>query len=123
MQDLNHIDISGNLTQDAELRSTASGTAVLRFRIASSLRKKLNGEWQGVAGFYDVICWGRMGESLAPYLKKGNPVVVGGHIEWRQWEAKDGSKRQTVEIIADHVRNYAPRNADAQPVYDDNIPF
>jgi single-strand DNA-binding protein len=48
--------------------------------------------------------WGAQGENCANYLSKGRPVAVDGRLDWREWEAQDGSKRQAVEIIADSVQ-------------------
>jgi single-strand DNA-binding protein len=48
--------------------------------------------------------WGNQGESCAQYLAKGRPVAIDGRLEWREWEAQDGTKRQAVEIIADSVQ-------------------
>jgi len=47
---------------------------------------------------------GQPGESCAQYLSKGRPVGVDGRLDWREWEAQDGTKRQAVEIIADSVQ-------------------
>jgi single-strand DNA-binding protein len=51
-----------------------------------------------------VTVWGNQGESCAQYLSKGRPVAVDGRLDWREWEAQDGTKRQAVEIIADTVQ-------------------
>jgi single-strand DNA-binding protein len=48
--------------------------------------------------------WGNQGESCAQYLSKGRPVGVDGRLDWREWEAQDGTKRQAVEIIAESVQ-------------------
>jgi single-strand DNA-binding protein len=86
--------------------------------------------------------WGAQGENCAQYLAKGRPVGVDGRLEWREWEAQDGSKRQAVEVIADTVQflgsrgeggaenTYVPAGATAQAnadfgssAADDDIPF
>jgi single-strand DNA-binding protein len=55
--------------------------------------------------------WGNQGESCAQYLAKGRPVAIDGRLEWREWEATDGSgKRQAVEIVADNVQFLGGRN-------------
>ncbi|HWG56261.1 MAG TPA: single-stranded DNA-binding protein, partial [Gaiellaceae bacterium] len=48
--------------------------------------------------------WGQQGENCAQYLAKGRPVGVQGRLEWREWDAQDGTKRQAVEVVADNVQ-------------------
>src|SRR5439155_6531094 len=48
--------------------------------------------------------WGRQGENAAQYLSKGRPVAIDGRLEWREWQDKEGNKRQSVDIIADNVQ-------------------
>jgi single-strand DNA-binding protein len=96
--------ISGNLTQDPELRHTAKGTPVCRLRVASNSRRKVNGEWVDKPNYFNVIVWGKHGETCNQYLEKGRPVAVEGRLDWREYEAKDGGKREAVEIIADTVQ-------------------
>ena len=97
--------ITGNLTRDPELRHLESGTAVCKLRVAvNSRRKNASGEWVDKPNYFDVTVWGAQGENCATYLSKGRPVAVQGRLEWREWEAKEGGKRQSVEIIADSVQ-------------------
>jgi single-strand DNA-binding protein len=101
------------------------------------------GEWGDKPNYFDVTVWGNQGESCAQYLAKGRPVGVDGRLDWREWEAQDGSKRQAVEIIADSVqflgsrgegegggeRQFVPAGAaseggaDFGNANDDDIPF
>jgi single-strand DNA-binding protein len=103
---INRVIITGNLTKDPELRSLPSGTAVCRLRIACNTRRKdaSSGEWVDKPNYLDVTVWGKQGENCAQYLSKGRPVAVDGRLEWREWDAQDGTKRQAVEIIADSVQ-------------------
>ena len=103
---INRVIITGNLTRDPELRSLPSGTAVCSLRVACNTRRKdASGEWVDKPNYFDVTVWGKQGENCAQYLSKGRPVAVDGRLEWREWEAQDGSgKRQAVEIVADSVQ-------------------
>src|SRR5436190_15603811 len=102
---LNRVVITGNLTRDPELRSLPSGTSVCKLRVAvNSRRKDQNGEWVDKPSYFDVTVWGAQGENCATYLSKGRPVAVDGRLDWREWDAQDGSKRQSVEIVADSVQ-------------------
>lgn len=103
---INRVVLVGNLTRDPELRHTPSGTAVCSLRLAVNSRRKdaATGEWGEKPNYFDITVWGNQGESCAQYLSKGRPVAVDGRLDWREYEAKDGSKRQAIEIIADSVQ-------------------
>ena len=103
MANINRVVLVGNLTRDPELRHTPRGTAVCKLRLAVNTRQKdsSTGEWGEKPNYFDVTVWGNQGESCAQYLSKGRPVGVDGRLDWREWEAQDGTKRQAVEIIAD----------------------
>jgi single-strand DNA-binding protein len=113
---INRVTMTGNLTRDPELRSTASGTSVCSLRIANNTRRKdANGEWTDRAHFFSVTVFGAQGENCARFLSKGRPVAIDGRLEWREWQAQDGSKRESVEIVAETVqflgsREDAPSN-------------
>jgi single-strand DNA-binding protein len=110
---VNVVVITGNLTRDPELRSTPGGTSVCKLRVAVNSRRKdgQTGEWVDKPNYFDVTVWGAQGENCANYLSKGRPVAIEGRLDWREWEAKDGSgKRQTVEIIANSVQFLGSRD-------------
>jgi single-strand DNA-binding protein len=105
--------ITGNLTRDPELRSTGGGTSVCELRVAVNSRRKdgSTGEWVDKPNYFDVTVFGAQGENCANYLAKGRPVAVEGRLDWREWEAKDGSgKRQKVSIIANSVQFLGSRD-------------
>jgi single-strand DNA-binding protein len=103
---INRVVMTGNLTADPELRETPGGTSVCSMRIACNTRRKdsSTGEWVDKPNFFNVTVWGGQGENAARYLAKGRPVAIDGRLEWREWEAQDGTKRQAVDIIADSVQ-------------------
>src|SRR3954468_14456591 len=103
---INRVVLVGNLTRDPELRHTPSGMSVCSLRVAVNTRRKDNatGQWTEKPKYFDVTVWGAQGENCAQYLAKGRPVGIDGRLEWREWEAQDGSKRQAVEIIADTIQ-------------------
>jgi single-strand DNA-binding protein len=109
---VNVVVITGNLTRDPELRHTGGGTAVCDLRVAVNTRRKdQSGQWVDKANYFDVTVWGAQGENCANYLSKGRPVAIEGRLEWREWEAKDGSgKRQAVQIIANTVQFLGSRD-------------
>jgi single-strand DNA-binding protein len=108
---VNVVVITGNLTRDPELRHTNGGTAVCELRVAvNSRRKDQSGNWVDKPNYFDVTVWGAQGENCANYLSKGRPVAIEGRLDWREWEAKDGGKRQAVQIIANTVQFLGSRD-------------
>jgi len=109
---VNVVVITGNLTRDPELRHTGGGTAVCELRVAVNSRRKdgQTGEWVDKPNYFDVTVWGAQGENCSTYLSKGRPVAVEGRLDWREWEAKDGGKRQAVSIVANSVQFLGSRD-------------
>ena len=102
---INRVILTGNLTRDPELRSLPSGTSVCSLRVAVNTRRKdQSGEWVDKPNYFSVTVWGAQGDNCARYLSKGRPVAIDGRLEWREWEAKDGGKRESIEIVADSVQ-------------------
>src|SRR5918994_3272473 len=97
---INRVVLVGNLTRDPELRHLPSGTAVCSLRLAVNSRRKdqASGEWVDKPNYFDVKAFGQQGENCAQYLAKGRPVAVDGRLEWSEWQAPDGTKRQAVEV-------------------------
>jgi len=108
---INVVVITGNLTQDPELRHTGGGTPVCELRVAVNSRRKEGQEWVDKPNYFNVVVFGAQGENCSTYLAKGRPVAVEGRLDWREWEAKDGSgKRQAVQIVANSVQFLGSRD-------------
>lgn len=138
---INKAIISGNLTRDPEVRTTASGMSVMSFGIAVNDRRKnpSTGEWEDYPNFIDCAMFGNRAASVARYLTKGSKVAIEGKLRWSQWE-RDGQKRSKVEVVIDEIELMQRRRdepsgdhgfsapempeitADAS-VYDEDIPF
>jgi single-strand DNA-binding protein len=105
MKDVNCVTLMCRLTADPELRSLPSGTSVCKLRVAfSTSRKDASGSWSDRPNYVDVTVWGNQGEACARYLEKGRQVCVFGRLEWREWETKEGGKRQAIDIQAEQVQ-------------------
>ena len=102
MADLNHVVLIGRLTRDAELKYTAGGQAVCKFSIAVNRRKKSGDQWEDEANFFDIVLWGKQGESLQTYLVKGKMIGVDGELRQDRWQ-QDGQNRSRVEIVAANI--------------------
>ena len=100
---LNHIVLMGRLTRDPELRRTGSGIAVASFTIAvdRDFSGKDSGEKE--TDFVDIVAWRQTGEFVSKYFTKGRMAVVSGRLQIRSWTDKDGNKRRSAEVVADHV--------------------
>jgi single-strand DNA-binding protein len=103
MADINHVVLVGRLTRDAELKSIASGQAVCKFSIAVNRRRKNGDQWEDEPNFFDIVVWGRQGESLHQYLVKGKMVAVDGELKQDRWQ-QDGQNRSKVEVIANYLQ-------------------
>lgn len=101
---INRVIISGNLTRDAETRSTASGLPVLGIGVAVNDRRKSpeTGEWEDHPNYIDCTMFGPRAESLKRYLVKGTKVVVAGKLRWSQWK-RDGQKRSKVDVVVEDI--------------------
>lgn len=102
----NVVSIKGNLTRDAEQRSTASGKLVLEWSIAwnSSRRNQLTGEYENVPHYFDCVAWVTPNQIgiVAPQLVKGaSCAIIEGSLEQSRWTANDGSNRSKVRIKVD----------------------
>ena len=99
---LNKIFLMGRLTRDPELRRTQTGTPVASFSLAVDRDfKSQSGEKE--TDFIDVVAWRNSAEFVSRYFTKGRMAVVSGRLQIRGWTDKDGSKRRTAEVNADHV--------------------
>jgi single-strand DNA-binding protein len=144
MANINRVVLVGNLTKDPELRHTPGGTPVCSLRIAvNSRRRDESGQWVDKPNYFSVSVFGNQAESCAQYLSKGRPVGIDGRLDWREWQAQDGSKRESVEIVAESVQflgsrgeggdlgggnqfvpaGAAQESADFPAAADDDIPF
>lgn len=101
--DLNRVTLVGRLTRDPELRQTAGGTSVCSIRLAVTSRVNRGGEWGDQSNYFDVTVFGRQAETAETYLSKGRRIGVDGRLSWREWQAQDGTKRQSVEVIANDI--------------------
>lgn len=134
---INRAAISGNLTRDPELRTTAGGMAVLSLGVAVNDRRKnaATGEWEDHPNFIDCTMFGSRAEAVSRYLSKGSKVCIEGRLRWSQWE-RDGQKRSKVEVVVDEIEFMTARGdgggSSAQPaqaaysepsLYDEDIPF
>ena len=95
--------LTGNLTRDPELRSTPNGASVCSFTVAvNRVFRDSSGNQQEDVSFIDCSAWGKLGEMISQYAKKGTSVLVSGRLDQRSWEDKtSGQKRSRVEVVVE----------------------
>jgi len=111
---VNKVILIGNLGQDPEMRSTASGTAVANLRLATADRRKdRDGNWTDHTEWHTIVAFGRTAENVAQYCRKGKQLFVEGRLQTRKWQDRDGRDRYSTEIVADNVRFLGGRGESA----------
>ncbi|MGL5330842.1 MAG: single-stranded DNA-binding protein [Peptostreptococcaceae bacterium] len=139
MVTINKVVLIGRLTKDTELNFAAnSGTAVCRFSLAVTRPFK-----KDETDFINCIAFGKTGETIAQYFSKGKPIALVGAIRTGSYDAKDGSKRYTTDVVVDsfefvggngekkeQVGNQEPKDPfgdtsmnGLEPVVDESMPF
>lgn len=108
---MNKVFMIGRLAADPELRTTQSGTPVATYRLAVNRRRSADGAQE--ADFFPCVAWGKGAEFAAKYLTKGMKIAIAGHLQTRSWDAQDGTKRYTTEIIVDEHEFCESRGAAA----------
>ena len=102
--DLNKVMLIGRITQDPEVRTTPSGTAVANFSIATNLTwVDKQGQKQDKAEFHNIVAWRRLAEICGQYLRKGSKIYLEGRLETRSWEDQSGVRKYRTEVIADNM--------------------
>lgn len=130
---VNRVILVGNLGADPELRYTASGMAVAKFRIATSeTYTDRQGARQERTEWHRITAWGKLAEICGQYLSKGRLVYIEGRIRSDSWE-QEGVKRYSYEIVADTMRMLGPGRGERETeppfpppeggVPEDDIPF
>jgi single-strand DNA-binding protein len=103
MEGLNKVMLYGNLGADPELKVTAGGQAILKLRLATTeTYVDKNNVRQERTEWHSVTLWGKRGEALSKFVKKGERLFIEGSIRTSSYE-KDGEKRYRTEIVASNV--------------------
>lgn len=134
-ESLNSCTLSGNLGNDAELRYTGGGMALVTFSLAvNHRRKQQDGSYADETSWVDCVMFGKRGESLQAngYLQRGAKIAVVGHLRMSTWES-DGQRRRKIEVVVDNIlgmTNYRQRQQpqgqqmqQTESIYDEDIPF
>ena len=121
---INTVTITGNLTRDPDMRSTADGMPVMSFSVAvNDHRKGPDGQWKDYPNYVDCTMFGSRAEAVGKYMAKGTKVGIAGKLRYSSWE-KDGQKRSKLEVIVDDIELLGGRQEPAEAAYSSaEIPF
>lgn len=105
MANLNKVLLIGRLTRDPETRTTTSGSTVVSFGIAvnRTYTRRDSGEKVEETCFVDVEAWGRTGETIARYMRKGRQIFVEGRLKFDSWE-RDGQRRSKLSVTVENFQ-------------------
>jgi len=98
---MNRVVLVGRLTKDPELRTTTSGISQTRFTLAVN-RRTAGADGQREADFINCVAWRGTAEAIAKYLKKGRELAVEGRLQTGSYDAQDGTKRYTTDVVVDN---------------------
>lgn len=118
---LNRVILMGRITQNLELKTTASGIPVTSFSIAVDRNYVKQGE-ERQTDFINIVCWRKQAEFVCRYFEKGSMIAIEGQLQTRTYQAKDGSNRYITEVVADNVsftgeKREQSSNGYSQPQY------
>jgi single-strand DNA-binding protein len=109
---LNRVILMGRLTSDPELKTTPSGVSVTSFSIAVDRTYVKSGE-ERKADFFNIVCWRNTAEFVCRFFGKGSLIALEGQLQSRSYQAKDGTNRYVVEVVADNVSFTGERRENA----------
>ena len=143
---MNKVILVGNLTRDPELITTAKGVSLCRFSLAVQ-RRFAGQDGEREADFINIVVWRGQADNCYKYLKKGSKCGIVGSLQTRSYDAQDGTKRYSTDVVADEVEflstkgssnseeSFEPAESGSkssgksdvvnkfEPIDDDNLPF
>lgn len=102
---MNSINLTGNICNDLELKSTQSGKSVITFNLA--VKRPFT---KDTTDFIPMVAWEKNAEYLSRYGKKGSRVAVSGKLTTRKYQDKDGNNRTAYEVVCDNVELMDSKN-------------
>ena len=109
MGSLNKVQLIGHLGRDPEERSTAGGTRVSSFSVATNYAKPGSGSTEQLTEWHRIVAYGKLAETCNGYLHKGRLVYVEGSLHTRSWEKTPGQKQYMTEVVASRVTFLGPK--------------
>ena len=119
-RDLNHATLVGRLVRDPEIRYSQSGVAICKISVANNDNIKKDGNWTDEVSYFDVVVFGKQGENVEKYCKKGSQVAIEGRLRQNRWTDKEGQNRSKIEIVASSIQFLGGNGEQKQTVNQDN---
>jgi single-strand DNA-binding protein len=101
MGTINKVILIGRLGRDPEERTTANGTRISNFSVATDNYNGNNGET--TTEWHRIVVFGKTAEQCNQYLKKGRLVCVEGSLKTRAWEKSPGEKVYFTDVVASRI--------------------
>jgi single-strand DNA-binding protein len=111
---LNKVMLIGRLGKDPEIRYMQNGTAVANFTMATNRPVKKGDSWEEETDWHRIVAWDKLAEIASKYMKKGQMVYIEGQLRTKDWEDKEGNKRQTTEVFAKDLQLLSPKSQSEQ---------
>lgn len=105
---MNSINLTGNICNDLELKTTQSGKAVVSFNLA--VKRPFS---KDTTDFIPLVVWEKNAEYLSRYGRKGSRIAVSGKLTTRKYQDSNGNNRTAFEMVCDTVELLDSKN-DAQ---------
>ena len=143
---MNRVILVGNLTRDPELTTTPNGVSLCKFGLA--VQRRFTGQdGEREADFFNIVVWRGQADNCYKYLKKGSKCGIVGSLQTRTYDAQDGTKRYSTDVVAEEVEflstkgssnseeSFEPAETGSkssgksdvvnkfEPIDDDNLPF
>ena len=112
----NLVVLTGRLTADPELKTTANGLSVTTFSIAVDRRYRSGEERQ--TDFINIVAWRQTAEFITKYFKKGNLIGIEGSIQTRRYQDKNGNNRTAFEVVVNNVQFVESKRDSGAPIGD-----
>jgi len=130
---LNKVMLIGRLGKDPEIRYMQNGTAVANFTMATNRNVKKGDVWEEETDWHRIVAWDKLADTAGKFLKKGMLVYIEGQLRTKDWEDKEGNKRQTTEVFAKDMQLLTPKSqseyggneqySPSSAPDDDDVPF
>jgi len=111
---LNNINLMGRIGDNPSVRYTQSQKPVATVNVAVD-RDIVGADGTRGTDWITVVAWGKTAEFLANNFHKGDPIVISGRLQMRNWEDKNGNKRVSAEVVADRLYFVPKTQASAAP--------
>lgn len=112
---INNVQILGRLIKDCEKKSFEGGSCIINGCVAinDNYKSQKTNEWVERSYFVNFVINGKNAETFDNKLKKGDPILIEGKLQTRNYEDKNGNKRTFTEVVVYHIQNLIKKETEA----------